>query len=68
MTDVSAVTEKIKEESAFLRDVIREVESVIVGQSDLIEGMLIGLLADGNLFGLVYSPYCWADLQLVSIA
>ncbi|MCB1057310.1 MAG: CHAT domain-containing protein [Acidobacteria bacterium] len=21
-------------------------------------------LADGNLFGLVYTPYCWADLQL----
>lgn len=23
-------------------------------------------LADGNLFGLVYTPYCWADLQLVA--
>ncbi len=26
----------------------------------------LGLLAQGNLFGLAYTPYCWADLQLVS--
>ncbi|MEA2562127.1 MAG: elongation factor Tu [Acidobacteriota bacterium] len=24
----------------------------------------LSFLADGNLFGLVYTPYCWADLQL----
>lgn len=24
-------------------------------------------LADGNLFGLVYTPYCWADLQVVNV-
>jgi len=21
-------------------------------------------LASGNLFGLVYTPYCWADLRI----
>ncbi len=49
MTDVRAVAERIKQESAFLRDVIREVEGVIVGQKPLLEGMLIGLLADGHV-------------------
>ncbi|MHC4944279.1 MAG: AAA family ATPase [Planctomycetota bacterium] len=49
MTDVQAVAERIKQESAFLRDVIQEVESVIVGQKPLLDAMLIGLLADGHV-------------------
>ena len=36
VTDVSAVAERIREESAFLQDVTREVERVIVGQKQLI--------------------------------
>ena len=49
MTDVSAVAARIEKESAFLRDVLREVEGVIVGQRSLIDGMLTGLLADGHV-------------------
>jgi len=49
VTDVRAVADRIHEESAFLRDVIREVEGVIVGQKPLLEGLLIGLLADGHV-------------------
>jgi MoxR-like ATPase len=49
MTDVKAVAERVEAESAFLREVVREVERVIVGQSDLLQGMLIGLLADGHV-------------------
>ena len=49
MTDVSAVEERIKEESQFLADAIEEVERVIVGQRTLIESLLIGLLADGHV-------------------
>ncbi|MHC4729217.1 MAG: AAA family ATPase [Planctomycetota bacterium] len=49
MTDVSAVAARIEKESAFLRDVLREVEGVIVGQRPLVDGMLIGLLADGHV-------------------
>ncbi len=49
MNDVSAVTERIERESTFLRDVIHEVERVIVGQKPLIDSMLIGLLADGHV-------------------
>jgi len=49
MTDVRAVTERIERESAFLREVLREVQEVIVGQRTLLDGMLIGLLADGHV-------------------
>jgi len=43
------VAERIARESDFLRDVRREVEGVIVGQKALIDGLLIGLLADGHV-------------------
>jgi MoxR-like ATPase len=49
VTDVAAVTERIEQGSAFLREVITEVERVIVGQRALLDGMLIGLLADGHV-------------------
>ena len=49
MTDARAVADRIHQESAFLRDVVREVEGVIVGQKALIDGLLIGLLADGHV-------------------
>jgi len=49
MTDVKAAADRIQKESAFLRDVIEEVEGVIVGQKPLIDAMLIGLLADGHV-------------------
>ena len=49
MTDVADLTKRIEAESAFLREVLTEVETAIVGQRDLLEGMLIGLLADGHV-------------------
>jgi MoxR-like ATPase len=39
----------VEQASAFLRDVVREVERVVVGQRALLEGMLVGLLADGHV-------------------
>jgi MoxR-like ATPase len=45
----TAVTQRIRQESTFLRDVVAEVERVIVGQKQLIDGLLIGLLADGHV-------------------
>ena len=61
MSDVKEVAGRIEEESAFLRDIIREVEGVIVGQRSLIHGMLIGLLADGHVDGpnLVCGLHGW---------
>jgi MoxR-like ATPase len=49
VTDVREVADRIERESAFLRDVLTEVEGVIVGQRTLLDGMLIGLLADGHV-------------------
>ena len=49
MTDTLAVAERIHECSAFLREVTHQVGTVIVGQEELVRGMLIGLLADGHV-------------------
>ena len=49
MPDTLAVAERIQTESAFLTEVVREVERVLVGQEELVRGMLIGLLADGHV-------------------
>jgi MoxR-like ATPase len=49
MTDVAALTKRIEAESEFLREVLAEVEGTIVGQRELLDGMLIGLLADGHV-------------------
>jgi MoxR-like ATPase len=43
------VAARIAAESGFLQDVRREVERVIVGQKALVDGLLIGLLADGHV-------------------
>ena len=49
MTDVAALTKRIETESGFLREVLAEVETSIVGQRELLDGMLIGMLADGHV-------------------
>jgi MoxR-like ATPase len=49
VTTVPEVAARIEKESAFIRDALREMERVIVGQRPLIDGMLIGLLADGHV-------------------
>ena len=67
MTDVRAVTERIERESAFLRDVTREVEGVIVGQKPLIDSLLIGLLADGHVL-LEGLPGLGKSLAVESVA
>jgi MoxR-like ATPase len=47
--DIKAINEKIIKESAFVEKIINEVEKVIVGQSYMIERLLIGLLANGHI-------------------
>jgi MoxR-like ATPase len=49
VSQVREITEQIAKESQFLRDVVREVEGVIVGQKPLVDGLLVGLLADGHV-------------------
>ncbi|MEW6517338.1 MAG: MoxR family ATPase [candidate division FCPU426 bacterium] len=47
--DIRALTEKVKKESVLTETIRQEVGRVIVGQSQLVDGLLIGLLADGHV-------------------
>ena len=47
--DISALNEKIKEESAFVDLLVNEIGKVIVGQRAMIERLLIGLLSNGHV-------------------
>ncbi|HYR52211.1 MAG TPA: MoxR family ATPase [Candidatus Dormibacteraeota bacterium] len=40
---------KVRDESAFVEPLLKSIESVIVGQREMIRRILIGLLADGHL-------------------
>ena len=47
--DVRAINEKIERESAFIDILTLEMNKVIVGQKQMIESLLIGLLGDGHI-------------------
>ena len=47
--DVRAINEKIERESAFIDILTLEMNKVIVGQKDMIERLLIGLLGNGHI-------------------
>ena len=47
--DIEVIQEKIEEKSAFLPRLLEEVGRVVVGQSAMLEGLLLGLLADGHV-------------------
>src|SRR4026207_2210690 len=49
MQDVRALNEVVAQESAFVSDLITEVSKVIVGQTYMIERILIGLLTGGHV-------------------
>jgi MoxR-like ATPase len=46
--DVIKLTEQVKESSAFLDDVFLQVGKVVVGQREMVERVLIGLLTGGH--------------------
>jgi MoxR-like ATPase len=47
--DIKALNEKIQRESAFVKLVTLEMEKVIIGQHDMVDKLLIALLADGHI-------------------
>ncbi len=47
--DIKAINEKIAQESAFVQKILSEVSKVIVGQTYMIERLLIGLLSNGHI-------------------
>ena len=49
MIDIKAINEKIEKESAFVDLLTFEMNKVIVGQKDMVERLLIGLLGRGHV-------------------
>ena len=49
MQDIRELNKKVQQESLFLADLRREIGRVIVGQTDLVDKMLVALLADGHI-------------------
>jgi MoxR-like ATPase len=47
--DIKAINEKIEKESAFVDLLILEINKVIIGQKEMIERLLIGLLGRGHI-------------------
>ncbi len=48
-TGITAINEKVKQESAFVNSIREEIEKTIVGQKYLIDRLLIGILGDGHV-------------------
>ena len=47
--NISEINKKVQGESLFLQDLKREISKVIVGQEELVEKMLVALIADGHI-------------------
>lgn len=47
--DIAQINEKIAQESAFIDLLIQEMDKVIVGQRQMVERLLIGLLGQGHI-------------------
>ena len=50
-TDIRELNEKIQHESQFVDLINLEMNKVIVGQKQMTERLLIGLLANGHILG-----------------
>jgi MoxR-like ATPase len=48
-TGLTAINEKVSQESVFINNLVTEIKKVIVGQDYLINRLLIGLLANGHI-------------------
>lgn len=48
-TGITAINEKVKKESVFVGELISEIKKIIVGQDELIDRILIALLANGHI-------------------
>ncbi|MFC1480534.1 AAA family ATPase [Candidatus Omnitrophota bacterium] len=46
---ITAINEKVEQESVFVEELLSEIRKVIVGQDYLIERLLVGLLANGHM-------------------
>ncbi len=47
--DIRALNERVRKEGIFVEEIFQEIGKVIVGQRNIIERQLVGLLADGHI-------------------
>lgn len=47
--DVMALNQKVKEQNAFIVHMMSEMNKVVVGQKDMIEGIVMGLMTGGHI-------------------
>lgn len=47
--DITVINEKIKQQSVFIDLLLQEIGKVIVGQKDMIEKLIVGLLGNGHI-------------------
>jgi MoxR-like ATPase len=47
--DILALNERIRSESAFVGDILKQIESVIVGQKYVVERLLVALISQGHV-------------------
>ncbi|MDH7605173.1 MAG: AAA family ATPase, partial [Melioribacter sp.] len=47
--DITALNEKIRRESEFIDILFNEISKVIVGQKQMLERLVIGLLSNGHI-------------------
>ena len=47
--DIQEITRQVEKESVIVRQIAAEVEKIIVGQRQLLDRMLVGLICDGHL-------------------
>ena len=47
--DIAGLTQKVRDESAFVESIFAEAQKVIVGQRHMVERVLIGLLTGGHV-------------------
>ena len=49
LMDIQEITHQVEKQSVLLRQIMVEVEKVVVGQRNLVERLIVGLLCDGHL-------------------
>ena len=47
--EISQLNKKIQTENLFIHDMKKEISKIIVGQDDLINGLIVGMLANGHI-------------------
>ena len=48
-SEISKLNQKIQQDSLFIQDLRKEMAKVVVGQEDLISGLLVGLIGNGHV-------------------